>query len=206
MSKSIQLSTIPVKRSDTTVYKRGGTVRDMTTAEEKKLSSQRYVQLVRDLYEEYGANHGAQRQVAIQLRVAPDYISKILRGDRTTVGVIVIERAINKFGVARDYFYKPSTRRVWYGDYLSPGGKAVNPAFHQWLSSTDHKLTYGEYEALAALPMSDPAPWKYQAILATMRAHTGAPRGGDARDTAGGGDDDGDGSGLHRSRPPRRRT
>lgn len=180
----------------------------MSTAEEKRLSSERYVQLVRDLYEEYGANHGAQRQVAIQLRVTPDYVSKILRGDRSSVGVVAIERAINKFGVGRDYFYKPSERRVWYGDYLSPsGGSEVNPAFHQWLSSTDHRLTYGEYEALSALPMTDPAPWKYQAILATMRANAGMPREPDVRGEAGGGDDDdGDASGLHRSRPPRRRS
>lgn len=194
MPQNLQLSITEVKAIRTTVEKNSASIRGMGASPEKELSSRRYIQLVRDLLEEAGGKHGAKKAIADQLHVSADYIGKLLSGERTTVGVEAIERAIKHMGLSRDYFYKHPRQRLHFREWQLPTGDAVHPVFREWLAKKPRGLSFEEYEALASIPFAEPKSWKYDMILDMMRGRTEQP------DEQADAEDRDDGSGIRRRR------
>lgn len=67
--------------------------------------SERYVTLIKMLGASMGHRHGWRAEVARQLGIHGSYITRLLNGERVTVGREYVDRAIGKGLASPDFFY-----------------------------------------------------------------------------------------------------
>lgn len=100
---------------------------DRSTMPTNDSPSERYRQLVMWLRDQYRGARGWQAQAARRLNVHPVTLSKFLTGDRSTVGLDIIERAILSLPIDREYFFSPhpsSDPGLWMFPRDRPGAPA----------------------------------------------------------------------------------
>lgn len=86
-------------------------------AEDPPGASQRYIDLVSELAEQLKHRRGWKSEVARRLGVHPSFVSRIAEGKVQSIGVDIIERAMERLGLPRSFFFEP--------DFGSPAEAAV---------------------------------------------------------------------------------
>lgn len=82
------------------------------------LPTERYALLIRQLGAELGNVRGWKKRVAERLGVHPSYVSRILSGEKLTIGPDVIDRACERLGLGADFFFVEQSAPPDYHDFL----------------------------------------------------------------------------------------
>lgn len=77
------------------------------------LPSRRYKELVGALRDALSASYGWKKKAAVQLGVAPSYVSKIANGNAGEIGPSIIERAVKRLQIPTAWFYDEKAVPDW---------------------------------------------------------------------------------------------
>jgi hypothetical protein len=117
------------------------------------LQSRRYFGLIRELADEHGApKHGWRIRVSARLGINQSFLSRLLSGERATIGADSIDKAVMQLGMRRAYF-EDHAEPASYTDFV---GAAVSrtPTFTGWFeflaSPIGRDITPGELRTLAS--------------------------------------------------------
>jgi transcriptional regulator with XRE-family HTH domain len=153
--------------------------------EKRVLAAQRMKLLIEQLRGEYasglgsGSDEGWQQHVAEQLGMSPSYVSRIYNGERTSIGAVVVEGAIDRLRLDRKWFYDEDLGEELDHNLFIRADLPERPAV-AWLppgvfeAAQDYRTrihskppTAAEARALAAQIMSHPIVQRAEEILQT---------------------------------------
>lgn len=151
-------------------------------------AAERYATLVQQLAEEMDHKWGWKGAVAKRLGVSPAYISMIVNGQRSGIGIDSIEKAIKRLGIDRSYFYGAHRGTPSYREFEKPRvGDAVRsgllyPSLAKVLGSTEISEEDREWITTVRFEHGDPGEFMFEMmLLARKRGLTQASVARDAR-------------------------